>query len=102
VFVPFFGRPAHTPPGPAIVALRNRTPLLTTFIERRPEGGHRIHFDRMALDGAAAPGSIADVTARLTAAIEAQIRRVPVEWVWWHERWRRQPGVRRSAVRRPS
>jgi KDO2-lipid IV(A) lauroyltransferase len=34
---------------------------------------------------------VTTLTATLTAAIEAQIRRVPAEWVWWHERWRRQP-----------
>jgi KDO2-lipid IV(A) lauroyltransferase len=29
----------------------------------------------------------------MTAAIEAQIRRVPEQWVWMHRRWRRQPPV---------
>lgn len=88
VFVPFFGRPAHTPPGAAILALRTKAPVVTVFIHRRPEGGHVIVFERFPL----ARGSrVADVTARFTAAIEAAIRRTPAEWVWWHERWRRQP-----------
>ena len=30
--------------------------------------------------------------------IEAQIRRRPAEWVWWHERWRKRP--RAAHVRR--
>jgi len=91
VFVPFFGRPAHTPAGPAVLALRARVPVVTAFIERRPDGGHRIRCAEvpLAVDGARA--SVVDLTARLTAAIEAQIRRSPAEWVWWHERWRRQP-----------
>jgi KDO2-lipid IV(A) lauroyltransferase len=88
VFVPFFGRPAHTPPGAAILALRTRAPVVTVFIRRRPEGGHVIHFERFAVEG---PSRIVDLTARFTAAIEAAIRRAPAEWVWWHERWRRQP-----------
>ena len=37
VFVPFFGRPAHTPPGAAVLALRTRVPVVTVFIHRRPE-----------------------------------------------------------------
>jgi Kdo2-lipid IVA lauroyltransferase/acyltransferase len=88
VFVPFFGRPAHTPPGAAILALRTKAPIVTVFIRRRPEGGHLITFERFALEGRS---KVVDVTARFTAAIEAAIRRSPAEWVWWHERWRRQP-----------
>jgi KDO2-lipid IV(A) lauroyltransferase len=95
VFVPFFGRPAHTPAGAAVLALRARVPVLTAFIERRAEGGHRIRVANVPLTVDATPTggrtSVVELTARLTAAIEAQIRRAPAEWVWWHERWRRQP-----------
>src|SRR5437762_11642966 len=35
VFVPFFGRPAHTPPGAALLALRARVPVVTRSEERR-------------------------------------------------------------------
>jgi len=88
VVVPFFGRPARTPPGAAVLALRLRAPLVTVFIERRLEGGHRIRFE--AMDGCQrGPARATELTARLTSRIEAQIRRAPVEWVWWHERWRR-------------
>ena len=92
VFVPFFGRLARTPPGAALLALRNRVPVITAFIERRPDGGHLIRFTRVVLDGEAdGRHRITALTARFTAAIEAQIRRAPAEWVWWHERWKRQP-----------
>jgi KDO2-lipid IV(A) lauroyltransferase len=90
VYVPFFGRLAHTPPGAALITLRNRVPLLTVFIERRPDGGHLVRFTPVAVT-ARGRAEVTELTARLTAAIEAQIRRAPVEWVWWHERWRRQP-----------
>ena len=91
VFVPFFGRPAHTPPGAAVLALRTRAPVVTVFIRRRPEGGHLITFEREPIERTAGTGQITALTARFTAAIEAAIRRAPAEWVWWHERWRRQP-----------
>jgi Kdo2-lipid IVA lauroyltransferase/acyltransferase len=91
VFVPFFGRPARTPPGAAVLALRTHAPVVTVFIRRRPAGGHLISFERFPVEPGAGKGQIVELTARFTAAIEAAIRRAPAEWVWWHERWRRQP-----------
>ncbi len=90
VFVPFFGRMAHTPPGAAVLALRTHAPVVAVFIRRRPEGGHVITFERVPTEGGGR-GQILELTARFTATIEAAIRRSPSEWVWWHERWRRRP-----------
>lgn len=90
VFVPFFGRLAHTPPGAAVLALRTHAPVVSVFIRRRPEGGHIVTFERIPTDGGGR-GQIVELTARFTAAIEAAIRKSPAEWVWWHERWRRRP-----------
>src|SRR5262249_38360766 len=87
-----FGRLARTPPGAALIALRTRAPIVTAFIERRAEGGHLIRVRPVPLAGRRGRGEVTALTAALTAAIEAQIRRAPAEWVWWHERWRRQPG----------
>ncbi|HYR96105.1 MAG TPA: hypothetical protein VEM57_05175 [Candidatus Binatus sp.] len=90
VFVPFFGRLAHTPPGAAVLALRARVPVVTVFIERRAEGGHLVRVASVPAEARGREG-VRALTTRLTAAIEAQIRRSPAEWVWWHQRWRRQP-----------
>ena len=100
VFVPFFGRPAHTPPGAALLALRARVPVVTTFIERRPEGGHLVRVAPVPAELPRGREGVRELTARLTAAIEAQIRRSPAEWVWWHERWRKQPSP--AAARPPA
>jgi KDO2-lipid IV(A) lauroyltransferase len=99
VFVPFFGRLAHTPPGAALVALRARVPVLTAFIARRPDGGHVVRYAPVEVSARRDRGEVVALTARLTAAIEAQIRRAPAEWVWWHERWRRRPPSRDQAPR---
>jgi KDO2-lipid IV(A) lauroyltransferase len=90
IWVPFFGRPARTPPGAAVLALRKRAAVVSVFIERRAEGGHRITFQPIDDVEGRSREDILSLTARMTEAIESQIRRNPVEWVWWHERWRRQ------------
>lgn len=101
VFVPFFDRPAHTPVGAALLALRARVPLATVFIEREPDGRHLARVALVPIDVARGRDGVRELTARLTAAIEAQIRRAPAQWVWWHQRWRRQPDAVRivSAAR---
>jgi KDO2-lipid IV(A) lauroyltransferase len=90
VWVPFFGVPARTPPGAAVLALRARAPLVTAFIERRPEGGHLVRLQAVEDVEGRSRDRIVVLTARMTAAIEAQIRHNPAEWVWWHQRWRRR------------
>ena len=73
-----------------MLALRTRAPVVTVFIRRRPEAGHVITFERVPIHHGGR-GQLTALTARFTAAIEAAIRMSPAEWVWWHERWRRQP-----------
>jgi len=87
VWVDFFGRPAWTPSGAADLALRFRAIVLPVFIERLADGSHRVDVEpelELTDDATAA-------TQAMTAAIEAQIRRVPEQWVWMHRRWRRRP-----------
>jgi len=92
VSVPLFGRMARTPAAAASIAIRRNLPVAAVFIQRRGEGGHRITVsppfviersdDRRA--------DIAALTRQFNFALEAQIRNNPAEWVWWHERWRRE------------
>src|SRR5204862_391035 len=82
----------------ALLALRARVPVVTAFIERRPEGGHLVRVAPVPAELPRGREGVRELTARLTAAIEAQIRRSPAEWVWWHERWRKQPSA--AAMRR--
>ena len=87
VWVPFFGRPAFTPVGAAKIALRQKTAVIPTFIERLPDGRHLATF-HPALD---LPGDPQEATALMTEKIEEQVRKHPEQWVWIHRRWRRQP-----------
>ncbi len=95
VKVPFFGKPALTPIGPARLAARAEAPVMICFIERR-RGKQIVRFQPpMFTTHTTDP---VEITARLTAAIEEQIRRVPEQWVWFHQRWRERPEWETSAL----
>jgi KDO2-lipid IV(A) lauroyltransferase len=86
--VPFFGRPALTPLGPAKLAIRTETPIVCIFTELR--GDHYVLTFHDPIEVTRNDDPIA-LTAKITAAIEAQIRRAPEQWVWLHDRWRERP-----------
>ncbi len=86
-FVPFFGRLAYTPRAAEDLARRMGMPVLVGFIHRRPEGGHELRTEQVSPTEPDATG----LTERLTARIEAEVRRYPEEWVWMHQRWKQQP-----------
>ena len=85
VKVPFFGKPALTPIGPARLAVRAGAPVMICFIERR-NGKQIVRFHKPFTSSDAY-----EITARLTAAIEEQVRRAPDQWVWFHNRWKERP-----------
>ncbi len=87
--VPFFGRPALTPIGPATLAIRTGAVAFALFIERRADGTQLVRCLE-PIETRRDDDPIA-LTARMTAEIEKQIRRVPEQWVWMHDRWRDRP-----------
>jgi Kdo2-lipid IVA lauroyltransferase/acyltransferase len=91
-FVPFFGRPAKTPRGPAVFALRLGAPVLVASSMRLPSGRFRFTVESIPVDHTGDREHDIDVVvARYTAALERHIRRAPEQYFWHHRRWRRQP-----------
>ncbi len=91
--MPFFGRPARIPMGPAAIALRMGTPLLPACVYRLPDDTYRAE---------AAPPVIAQptgdpradeerVTKELLLHIEGFIRRHPEHWHVPHRIWEGAP-----------
>jgi Kdo2-lipid IVA lauroyltransferase/acyltransferase len=93
VYVDFFGRPAATASGPAVLARRTGAPLVPGFIRRLPDGRHEgevlppVEWERTDDP----KRDVWEITQRLTAAIEAWVRVDPAQWLWIHDRWKRQP-----------
>lgn len=89
VFVPFFGRPAWSLTSTHQLARLSGAAVLPLFHERLDDGRYRIQVLPMLEDF---PGTDATAdTARVMAALEALIRRCPVQYLWLHQRFKRQP-----------
>lgn len=99
-FVPFFGRPAHTPVGPATMAVRLGVPIVCFVAEWRSFTTHAARLTEVLRPRADLPDdeAVLELTARCSAAIERAVRRRPAEWMWIHDRWRTSPADRPEAV----
>lgn len=91
VFVSFFGKPACTTAGLAMLSVQAQTPVVPVFALR--EGDHyRIKMlppippppDR-SID------ALHDATQLYSNAIESVIREQPESWIWMHRRWKTPP-----------
>lgn len=96
MFVEFFGRPAATAAGAALFALRTGASIVPVFA--------RWNNETRLYTGAVQPPIEVDltgdiekdtytITAAYTAAIEAEIRRDPAQWLWLHNKWKRSGEV---------
>ena len=91
-WVPFFGRPAKTPRGPAVFALRLGAPVVFAAALRRPDGRFRAVFERVPVVTTGDRERDVDaIVAAYTAALERWVRRYPEQYFWQHRRWKYQP-----------
>ena len=102
-FVPFFGRPAKTPRGAAVFALRFDTPVIFVVALRQPNGRYRIVVERIEAPQTGDRDKDVDaIVARFTQHLEKWVRAVPAQYFWQHRRWRRQPPDTPRELRDPS
>ena len=89
VFVPFFGQSAWSLTSTHQLARLSRAAALPLFHERLPDGSYRLEIGAALADFPSADASVD--TARIMALMETQIRRVPAQYLWIHQRFKRQP-----------
>lgn len=90
VFVGFFGRPAATASGLAVIAKRMQAPVIPAFLVREADGAFSVIF------GAEVPffrtgdpeSDIRENTKLYNREIESVIRKYPEQWFWVHKRWK--------------
>lgn len=106
LFVDFFGRPASTHKGIALLAIEFGVPIVVGGA-RRIGPGFRYEIEcEEIIEPSEWTGSTDDVriiTQRFTSAIERIIRRAPEQYLWLHRRWKHEPRSKskRQALRAP-
>lgn len=92
-FADFFGHPAHTPTGPAVLARKFDVPIVPVFMRlRRDLTYHLVCLPPLPLQHTDdEQHDIQVTTQQCNDVYERMIRRYPEQWVWMHRRWRKQP-----------
>ncbi len=94
VFVPFFGQSAWSLTSTHQLARLSGALVLPLFHERLDNGHYHLEIGAPLENF---PSTDADTdTARVMALMEASIRRVPAQYLWIHQRFKRQPEGRAS------
>ncbi|OGW45451.1 MAG: hypothetical protein A2078_08185 [Nitrospirae bacterium GWC2_57_9] len=93
VFVEFMGKPAWTPSAAVSMSIKFSAPIVFGYIHREKNGRHTIRIEgplELLRTGNDEQNLVMN-TQMLTKKIENGIMQDPVQWVWMHRRWRRQP-----------
>ena len=90
-FVPFFGHPAAYPVGLVKLAVRFSLPIASAFIIRT---GSHYHISVNLINYCPDCKDVyKQVLTEYSVRLESLIKQYPDQWVWWHKRWRREPGI---------
>lgn len=90
-WVPFFGRLAKTPRGPAVFALRLEAPVVFAAPLRKPDGRFILGLEEVPVRPTGdRTGDVDRIVADYTAVLERWVRRAPDQYFWHHRRWKHQ------------
>lgn len=89
IFVPFLGKLASTPTGPAFFSKKFKAPILPLFIIRLPNYKHQVivHEPIYYEDTGDEKQDMRRVTERMVKITEDMIRKYPEQWLWIQKRW---------------
>jgi KDO2-lipid IV(A) lauroyltransferase len=90
VFVDFFGRPACTGAGLAVLALRSGAPVLPMFMARQKSGKYKFILKPLVEISRTGDyeADLLENTQRFTKVVEDIVREYPDQWFWIHQRWK--------------
>jgi len=92
-FVDFFGKPASTYKGPAVLHLRTNAPIIPCYSYRDKNNIHHCVFEpSLEFDlSNNYDENIRLITRALNERIENWIKKYPEQYFWFHKRWKSSP-----------
>lgn len=88
--VNFFGRPVAIYAGPAMLALKTKSPLLISIPVRQKDYTYKAIVEEISVDNLPEneEEKIIELSQRHTDYLEKFIRKYPEQWLWMHKRWK--------------
>ena len=93
VFVDFYGKPAYTPIGAAMLAMDSGAPVLPMFYLKKPDDTYEFIIEKelpLVMTGSRR-ADMDENTRFFHQIIEKYIKKYPTQWVWMHNRWKTTP-----------
>jgi KDO2-lipid IV(A) lauroyltransferase len=92
VFVPFFGRLASTPKGPALFAIKSGAPVVAAFGIRQPDQKVKVRFAEISFpDTGDTEKDIEIINTQYCRLLEDAVGEHPEHWFWFHRKWKTRP-----------
>ena len=93
VFVDFYGKPAHTPIGAAMLAMDSGAPVLPMFYLKKDDDTYEFIIDKEIplISTGNRRRDMGENTRLFHTVIEKYIKKYPTQWVWMHNRWKTTP-----------
>lgn len=94
IFVEYFGRPASTHKGVALLSVKHQAPVVIGFGRRIGPGLQYEMFVETVLHPRDVPpgaDAVRWLTQQAARAIERTVRQSPEQYLWLHRRWKHQP-----------
>ncbi len=90
MIIDFFGQPAATNYGLALIALKTGAPVVPIFLVRAKGGGYRCIYEKpiYLTKSEDLKKDRKRATITFTKIIEEKIREYPEQWFWLHDRWK--------------
>lgn len=97
ILVDFFGHPAATPQGAAVLSLKTGVPIFAGVAIALPGSRwrYRIRFEEVTIERSGDfDADVRRLTQAHTAVLEAAVREHPEQYFWPHKRWKKRRNAR--------